>query len=1386
MNKLTLSQNEIANSEDTFPNTALLTVAVNLYFNAFSATQVANACDKVFESADVFKATLVYEGHSRAFYPDTQNINPCTVLEPKTLSESQAYFDNVSTNPLDYPKVLYKAVSYDLEDGGSCLVAVFHHIIIDGYGMSIFAQKVTDVLEGRELTESKFFVDDSSCVDVDGKASWEAFWNGYFKDNTASGSIYTEKPDSLSKSNITLSIDTDTQTAAKSIADRCGVNLPYVYAGAYSVYLRNATGKNSSAFLMTRLNRKPAELNTIGCYMLLIPVGINAEASEGFDSVCVNLQKSAKAASLNKGLGYSHISKIIKEESTCELPLQYGFNWYSKPLETTTGATLSISTAGASSGHLTWNLFTTANGLSSTADCRNGIYNYERITYFNEAICSIIHQCAESDKPINTVCTIGESERKRLSAIHGHTYPVDNTDTIPSLFRKVASLYPDKPALCAGGKTYTYAELDKLTDNMAKNLIERGIKVGDRVAFMLNRGEYLIPSLFAISKSGAAFIPVDPAYPKDRVEHILTDSEAAFIINSDNVSELVKPCTKDVPLPVVKQEALAYMIYTSGTTGKPKGVMLTHRGIANIVNPDNNPFNRDVVANGHGIVAIGSICFDISLFEIFVPMFNGKLVVLGDEKAMVDASALSKCILSHDVDIMHCTPSRITAYLSNPDFAEAIKKIKMILAAGEVLPANLVLTLKNTYGIHIYNGYGPTETTIGATITEACDHESIGRPIGNTEVIILNSEGKQVPYGAIGEICVSGPGLGLGYYHRDDETKSKFTTFEDKKIYRTGDLGHLLPDGRLIYHGRCDRQIKLRGLRIELSEIESVMQSYKGVSQAVCIPKKTKHSEHLVGFYTNTEGKDIGDELKQHMKAHLTEYMVPEVLIHLDSMPQTPGGKLDYRAIERIEVTFERTYVPPENDTQRLICESFAETVDESLDIGIEDNFFESGMDSLSATGFMLAIEERLPDAKIEYSDIYSYPTAKLLAQKLDNGDFVDKGFPIDGLDYSGFDTLAPISMTADKDIKSMHMGNILLTGATGYLGMHILLELLKHPDNYDKVICLVRPKGKMNVQRRMKVGLFYYGEDDFSSIQGTKWEIVEGSVTDSNLSELITCPIQTIIHTAANVAHFSHDDAIEKTNVGGVRNVINFALDKGACLCHVSTISVGGVVKHGTDISPLTEKDLYIGQEIHNQYIYSKYMAEYEIMRASIDSGLKFKIMRVGNLQGRIRDGEFQMNMNTNNFTRCLSSYAKMGAVPNSVYNALVNFSPVDEVARMIVALSGSNEADAIYHVSPDEETAYADIFAALGKTGHNITPMSDEEFESMIDKYKHDKSKQEAVEGLLAERPNMNYNDVIVTQHETSKALHTLGKFWAPITEEYLNMYINALEQLNMFEEN
>ena len=1386
---LNSAQREIVRSEDVFSGSALNTISVGMFFENFRAEEVALACNKVFASADVFAASLVREEQDYCFYPNTKTVRPCRIGLERTRTDADAYLAKVSAEPMSFPEELYTAEVFDLAEGGSCLIVRFHHILTDGFGMSLFAQRIADALEGREFSSSVFFDqrsynEEHSCEDAE-------FWRNCFSENDAEPMVFGDKTTGFAKTSFPVLIAEEIQTFASAVSKRSGVSLPYVYAAAYAIYLRGATGKNDAVFLMARRNRGAAESETIGCYTLVVPVRIHIAADERFDDVCRNLSAAAKEASAHKSIGYSAILGILREEhGITESPSMYGFNWYSQALHSTTPIELHISTAGGMQGHLTWNIFAQKEGLTSSFDLRNGIYDTGRASCLAESLCEILSSGMEN-REIRQIPIVSALEKKKLSLIRGASYEINGEATIPSLFREAVRRNREAAALCAGTQSLSFSELDELTDRIAKNLILRGVCRGDKVAFMLKRDLALIPTLLGISKSGAAFIPVDPAYPKDRIEHILTDSHAKYLISETGtewssgsiaVSSLFEECPQNIPLPKILQNDLAYMIYTSGTTGKPKGVMLSHKGIANITHPENNPFNKDVMKNGHGIVAIGSICFDISLFEIFVPLFNGKFVVLGNELAMRDAAALAECITTHGADILHCTPSRIAAYLKNPDFQAAIRNVRMILSAGEVLPGSLVLTLKEKYGIRIYNGYGPTETTIGATISEACDHETIGAPIGNTGILLLNAEGKQVPYGAVGEICVYGNGVGLGYYGREDETRKKFTDFEGTRIYRTGDLGHLTADGRLIYHGRCDRQVKLRGLRIELSEIESVMLAYPGIGQAVCLVKKTKNSEHLVGFYTCAGNKNVDDAMKDHMKRHLTEYMVPELLVNLPEMPQTPGGKLDTRALERMELNFGKKYVAPRNQEEKVICEAFAEVTDETEPIGVEDNFFESGMDSLSASIFLLKIEEKLPGITLEYGDIYSYPTAELLAVRIHGGKEQKRGYPIENQDYRGFDCIVNRDVTSP--VCEQSMGNILLTGATGYLGIHILLELLRHPERFDKVICLVRPRGKMTAVKRIRTALFYYGEEDFSDGYGSKWEVVEGDVTDLSLADKIEFPIKTVLHTAANVAHFAHDDSIEKANVGGVQSMIEFALRKNACLCHISTISVAGVVPRGVVLPPFSERDLYVGQKIHNQYIWSKYLSEYEIMRAAINRGLVFKIMRVGNLQGRISDGEFQMNMKTNNFTRCLSSYVKMGFVPQSVYESSVNFSPVDEVARMIIVLSAADRMNAVYHVSPEKETSFADIFAALRKNGHDVTVVPDADFEQLLDEYKRDPDKQETVEALLAEKPDSDWCDVPLSQEDTSRVLRILGKSWMPITEKYLNIYISALDQLNMFE--
>lgn len=1383
------AQREIVRSEDVFPGSALNTISVGLFFQAFSAQQAALACDRVFACADVFGASLRRQEQEYFFYPQTDAVRPCRLIHRRTRAEAEAYLAKVNATPMRFPEELYTAEAFDLAEGGSCLIVRFHHVLTDGFGMSLFAQRIADALEGREVPSSVFFRQISAQED---HAREDAnFWRSCFSELEAEPSLFHDEAAGNAKTTVPVLFDGALQDAAAAIARRCGVSLPYVYAAAYAVYLCGATGKPDAVFLMARRNRGAAQAETIGCYTLLVPIRVRIAAHDRFDDVCRTVCVAAKAASAHKGIGYSAIARILREEQAMRgAPSMYGFNWYALALQSATPMELRISTAGEMQGHLTWNLFTQKEGLTSYFDLRNGIYDAERAEYLAESLREILRRGAQNE-PVSQIPVVAAREKERLSLIRGASYETDSEATISSLFQKAARRSADAPALYVGAQSLTFSQLDTLSDTIAKNLILRGVRRGDKVAFMLKRELALIPTLLGISKSGAAFVPVDPAYPKDRIEYILTDSQAKYLISETGtqwprgsiaVSALLAPCAQEVSLPKIQQTDLAYMIYTSGTTGKPKGVMLSHRGIVNITHPENNPFNKDVVKNGHGIVAIGSICFDISLFEIFVPLLNGKFVVLGSELAMTDASALAACITAHGADILHCTPSRIAAYLKNPAFQTAMRHIRMILSAGEVLPASLVLTLKETYGIRIYNGYGPTEATIGATISEAGDHETIGAPIGNTGILLLSAAGKQVPYGAVGEICVYGNGVGLGYYGREEQTRKKFTDFETLRIYRTGDLGHLTPDGRLIYHGRCDRQIKLRGLRIELSEIESVMLAYPGIEQAVCLVKKTRNSEHLVGFYTCAGEQEIGDALKAHMKRHLTEYMVPEMLVRLSEMPQTPGGKLDTRALERMELDFKKRYLAPRDREEAVICEAFAAVTEEAEPIGVEDNFFEAGMDSLSAAIFLLKIEEKLQGVSLEYGDIYSYPTAALLAARIQGGKSHKQGYPIGELDYSGFAHVVNRDVTSP--VRERPMGNILLTGATGYLGIHVLLELLRHPERFDKVICLARPRGKMTALKRIRSALFYYGEEDFSDGYGSKWEVFEGDVTDLSLAGQIACPIQTVLHTAANVAHFAHDDAIEKANVGGVRSMIEFALRKHACLCHISTISVAGVLPRGAACAPFSERDLYVGQSIHNQYIWSKYLSEYEIMRAAVDRGLAFQIMRVGNLQGRISDGEFQMNMKTNNFTRCLSSYVKMGFVPQSVYDASVNFSPVDEVARMIVALSAADRQNAVYHVSPEKETAFADIFAALRENGHEVTIVSDEAFARLLDEYKRDPDRQETVEALFAEKPDSDWRDVPLSQEDTSRVLRLLGKRWKPIGKDYLRLYIGALDQMNMFE--
>ncbi|MBQ4232344.1 MAG: SDR family oxidoreductase, partial [Lachnospiraceae bacterium] len=392
----------------------------------------------------------------------------------------------------------------------------------------------------------------------------------------------------------------------------------------------------------------------------------------------------------------------------------------------------------------------------------------------------------------------------------------------------------------------------------------------------------------------------------------------------------------------------------------------------------------------------------------------------------------------------------------------------------------------------------------------------------------------------------------------------------------------------------------------------------------------------------------------------------------------------------------------------------------------------------------------------------------------------------ISGLDYDAVNKVLAdnVPANADVNIEKHRLGNVLLTGASGFLGLHVLMELLKDSECYDKVYCLIRPTKRLNPEKRLKSILFFFENQDFDELIGNRVFAVGGDISKEEIfDEPNDIAFDTIINCAADVSHYAYGDKLDKANTKSVNNLMKLAKRFGAELVQVSTISVGGCYDTSKEKLTLPENALYIGQEIHNQYALSKYMAEYNALKAMADGVCNVKIMRVGNLQGRLSDGEFQIKKNTNAFTRQIVAYVRLGMVPESLYNSTVNFSPVDEVARMIVNLSMLPSNYTVFHVSPEEEVPFKMLFDAAVSLGYDVKVVSDQAFEEAIKELKKNKEIRSFLEAIFAERMDFKYSYSDISLDFTSDIIKKTGLKWGEIKKEYIDTYMRVLDEFGVF---
>ena len=954
---------------------------------------------------------------------------------------------------------------------------------------------------------------------------------------------------------------------------------------------------------------------------------------------------------------------------------------------------------------------------------------------------------------------------------------------------------PDHEALVACDATFTYAQMHLATNRVANALRQRGVHEADRVALLLPRTSRLILAQFGVLKAGAAYIPCDPEYPADRVKLILEDSEARFIITTAermaqvpdgkaiDVEDLLACTDETTPQPAITPDDLAYIIYTSGSTGRPKGVMLRHEGICNyLYGHPANVFANAVATDATRVLSVTTISFDAALQDIGTALFNGKTLVVATEEQANNPLELASLITAQRVDMVSGTPSRWLTWLTSEDFGRAISHIKIARAGGEKFSDQLLEQLRATTRARIFNCYGPTEITVASNNKELTHASAVtvGRPQLNVVEFVVDNDGNELPVGVVGELYIGGRGVGRGYNNLDDMTRERFIDYHGTRVYRSGDYAKWLPDGDIVILGRTDNQIKLRGLRIELGEIENVMLKVDGMKKVVILIRKIGGKEHLCAYYT-ADREIAPDALKAEISKSLTQYMVPTAYLQLQAMPMTPNGKTDVKALPEPQLAGMGEFVEPTNDTERTFCNIFADILQMDR-VGATDNFFDLGGTSLVVT--RVIIEADKAGMHVAYGDVFANPTPRQLARLVTGEDAADNGASdVTDFDYSAIDAmLKQNTLDAFRNGTPQTLGNVLLTGATGFLGIHILRELID--SDAKNIYCLVRGKTLDEAEGRLKTLLFYYFDNAFAPLFGQRLHIVLGDVTadfDPSLQ------VDTIFNCAAVVKHFSEGTEIEDVNVGGAARCVDFCLQHGARLVHISTASTRGLWTGTPRDDVFTEQRFYMGQFLGNKYIHSKFMAERLILQAIATQGLSAKIMRVGNLAARSTDGEFQANFQTNSFMGRIKVYNMLGCCPYSMRNKRVEFSPINEVAHAIVLLADTPRQCCVFHPFNNHTQFLGDVLEGLTSVGKGVRFVEQEEFNDNMEKAKADPAKAKLLSSLLAYQDmahGQRTTDVARDNDLTTQVLYRLGYVWSPTSWDYVERMLTAIGGLGFFD--
>jgi amino acid adenylation domain-containing protein len=706
---------------------------------------------------------------------------------------------------------------------------------------------------------------------------------------------------------------------------------------------------------------------------------------------------------------------------------------------------------GVAKFDLTLSLAESGEGIEGCFEYATALFDSATVERWVGHWRSLLEGLAEASDAtaVGSLPLLSNAERQQVLVEWNATetdYP--NDQCIHQLFEAQAEQTPEAVALVFEEQSLTYAELNIRANRLAHHLIDLGVRPDDRVAIGVERSLEMVVGLLAILKAGGAYVPLDPAYPEERLAFMLEDSAPLALLTHGATRERFAALAGDVPLvdldadaaawaeltatnpePAVlglKTNHLAYVIYTSGSTGKPKGVMVEHCGVSNLVAAQIREFGLGADSR---VLQFASVSFDACVSELFTALCSGALLYLPPAKTKLVGEALSSTIARHGLS--HATlPPSVLATL--PD-GERLNTLGTLTVAGERLPE--ALARRWAADRSLINAYGPTEITVCATLhlcaADASGDPPIGRPIANTRIYVLDSDGQPLPIGVAGELHIGGTGVARGYLNRPQLTAERFlpdpfSAESDARMYRTGDLARWLPDGNLEYIGRADFQVKIRGFRIELGEIEAALRGFDGIREAVVLAREDSPGEkRLVAYVTIAgsgkvaggiavaDGVDVADNvdfaalpatLKTHLQSSLPSHMVPAAFVVLESLPLTPNGKLDRKALPAPEADAYATgaYAPPKGPVEEALAELWSELLGIEQ-VGRHDDFFALGGHSLLAIRLLSELDQAF-GVRLPVGAVFLRPTLSELAEAVGDSRLAEEAAALVPLRPEGVD----------------------------------------------------------------------------------------------------------------------------------------------------------------------------------------------------------------------------------------------------------------------------------------------------------------------------------------------------------------------------------------------